>query len=384
MTDPAEHDSTAYHFAADAAALHAALGHLVARAAEELGAPALPARLPLTWTPGGTADELVEQLVHGLRTAAGAAAPVAPGRVWCYLCATAQCEHAIPTEPGQVFAGYANNGRPQWQEWFSHLHQLDDERVDLLFAEPPQLLTRIVGRRALIADQTLAYGRNSMTYRILGQLVAGYLPVGPRRCALTVQLVETPDRALHVQLLLDEVLRAALADAPAEGRSLLYRCSDALSKLRRAVEAQRGPWLACRSPAERKEVLGRLFGLLRRLAGSIEQKGRQAQRRTPHAQQRQEEFRRPVHKAIDDLAAATPEDFYRDTVRDSLIVIGKAGRCHVFTTDGRHLTSLLLPGDQLERRKRTLRYLPVPPDQLPALRPTLLLAPTRQPPAPPR
>lgn len=380
MPDHDEHESGTYHFAAEATALHQALGRLVARAAEELGLPGgqpLPAQVTLHWTPGGTAEEWVEQLVQGLRTAAGTVAPLAPGRVWCYHCGSSQCEHGQPAEPGQVFAGYANNGRPQWQEWFSHLHQLDDERVDLLFAEPPQLLTRIVGRRSLIAEQTLAFGRNSMTYRILGQLVAGYLPVGPRRCALTVQLVETPDRVLHVQTLMADALREALADAPAAGRSLLYRCSDALAKLRRAVEAQRGAWLACRSPAERREVQSRLFGLLRRLAGSIEQKGRQVQRRTPHAQHRQEEFRRPVHKAIDDVAAATPDDFYRDTVRDSLIVVGKAGRCHVFTPDGRHLTSLLLPGDQLERRKRTLRYQPVPPEQLPALRPVLLPPPGR-------
>jgi hypothetical protein len=184
-------------------------------------------------------------------------------------------------------------------------------------------------------------------------------------------VVETADRTLHLQTLMADPLRSALADAPAHRGSLLYRLSDALAKTRRSVEAHRTAWRACQNPPQRKAEMIRLFAMLRQLAASCEQKGRQAHRRTPHAQQRQAE-RRPVHKAADDVAMATAADFFMDTVRHSLIVVGRSGRCHVFSEDGRHITTLTLAGDKFERRTRTRRYVPLSLDQYAAFRPQIL------------
>jgi hypothetical protein len=106
------------------------------------------------------------------------------------------------------------------------------------------------------------------------------------------------------------------------------------------------------------EVREKVFSILRHLAHSIERKGRQRVRRTAHAELRGNQ-NRPIHAAREDLAQATNGDFYRDRFRGSVIVTGKSGRAHAFNDEGRHITSFVLQGNELDRRLQRRRYQPL-------------------------
>lgn len=311
--------------------------------------------LSLSWHSEMSARELATELAEQARLASDRVSPERAGHVYCFGCGSAACGHARPVAEGEVFAGYTNQGVPVWQEFANNLQALGDRRVGQLFGDKPPLLTRVVGRKALIAEQMVAFGRNSMTYRIVGQMVAGYLRLGPRRFALTVQAYETPERHLRSQFVLAPELQEALAEAPPRNESHFHRVQRALQDFRRHVESLDLSWRSSPTKPERKALEDKLFAAFRELGAGLERKGRQQQRRTVHAQQRAEQ-QRPVHKAWDDLGAADDEALFRDNKTQSHIVLGRRGRLHVFNDDGRHVTSLVIGHEQLERRIQRGRY----------------------------
>lgn len=346
---------------------HDALRRLQRAALTDCGYPAdrePPPDLAVTWDAASDPDELARHMHDHAREATAAADACRPGYVYCYNCNSAACDHAAQPKPGTVFAGYANNGRPVWQELPNYLLALEDDRLDQLYDDRPPVLARVVGRKSLIADQLEAFGRNSMSYRIIGQLVAGYLDCDGLRCALTVQLVETKDRHVHPNVIAPIVLTEAMT----EGR--FPRLHDSLGRFRHTVEGVDQMWKRSPRREERQMLRKKLFSGLRRLANNVERHSRQAKRRTGHAQQRARE-QRPVAKARDDLAAAGTEDFFRDTATDAIAVLGKKGRLHVFSEEGRHITSMILPGDQVASRQRRKRYIPLAPDAIATFRKTL-------------
>jgi len=343
---------------AKARAADAALRELKAAALEECavhGAEAAGCPFVVEWQSDGDAEELAED---ALRTAAEYASQhqaFRVGHVYCYACQSSDCEHGQPPSEGEVFIGYGSTGAPQWQEYFQALLGLEDPRTDLLFKERPEILARLVGRRRLTHDQLVSFGKNSLTYRVWGQVVAGYLYLRGLRAALTIQLVETRDRKLHLQVITVDDIRAALADAPPERRSAFHRVHDALSEARSQTHSLSTVWHASRRKELAKEVDRKAFAMLRHLAHSIERKGRQQQRRTVHAEVRGEQ-QRPVHKASDDLRRAKDEDLYRDVVRNSVIVRGRNRRLHVFSHEGKHITSMVADNSEVEKRQRRKRY----------------------------
>lgn len=315
--------------------------------------------LPLQWHIGMRPEELHEQLRANAQQIASDSAAVIPGRVYCYHCRRADCEHSIQADVGQVFAGYGDTGRPKWEELFNFLTNAGDDRIDLLFEKPPRLLAKVIGRKRLIAEQLVAFGRGHMTYYIIGQVVAGYLRIGQARTALTVQIVEDRNHRLFTQVISPSVVVEALADAPEQTGSTFFRVFDALREIDRQVTAIATEWLSAGGRQERLEVKEKIFGYLRHLAHSIERKGRQSRRRTSHAELRSRQ-QRPVHKAFDDVQAARPEDFFRDSRTDSIVIAGKNGRSHVYNEQGRHITSLCLLRDEFQRRLNRRRYVPLP------------------------
>ncbi len=313
----------------------------------------------LSWHPGMQPADLAGQAISQARIAASDKLVFKPGHVYCYSCKSASCEHSQPDEFGEVFAGYRNNGQPSWQEFFNCMLAWGDDRVDQVFADRPKLLARMVGRRRLITDQFVACGRNSMTYRIIGQVIAGYFTVRGKRCAITVQVVENCERNLHVQILAPDIVREALADTPEDKRSAFYRIYDALRELRHQICETNASWRQAKGGLERQKQMERIFTQLRHVMHSIERKGRQSQRRTKHAQIRSEQ-ERPIHKAFDDLAAASAADLYLDRARQSIIVVGRKARAHVFSKEGKHITSLTMPADKLDLRIKRKRYAHLP------------------------
>lgn len=349
---------------------HAALNALLATAAADVGLAdfaKLPADTTMRWNLSGGAEELAESAHRIAADLAAEDCEVRSGHVYCYHCGGAACEHAAPREPGQVFAGYQESGRPEWREFFLYLVDTDDERVDQLFLDAPPALARVVGRKSLIARQLVTFGRGSLTYHIVGQVVGGYIRVNRRQHAFSLQAVETRQRTLRCQLIASDELRDALASPPGKRHRFLNRIYDALQAARRQLQGLNPGWKNAATKAERIANRERVFAILRHLAQSIERQGRQAQRRTGHAQDRAVD-RRPVHMAIADLTAASPGDFYHDTVRQSIVVTGKSGRAHVFNADGRHITSLVIPRDKLERLCARKRYVALAAAELSAFR----------------
>lgn len=343
--------------------------------AESLGHPAIPPAAPdfvLAWHAGMAPEALAQAALEAAAEAVSATAAFRPGQAYCYRCRTATCAHAVPAAPGAVFAGYTSLGQPQWEEFLSFLLAAGERRTDLLYHERPEVLARLVSREQIVADQLVSFGRNSFTYHVWGEVVAGYFRLADSKAALTVQVVETATHALHLQLLAPPALRECLADTPPGQRSPLHRAFDALQEARRRIDALAPVWVRCRrhGPEARERLRRQALDVLRQFARSLERQGRQEHRRTQHAEARTADAR-PVHTAPDDLADATPADFYRDTLRGSVIVRGRSGRCHVFSDAGRHITTLTIGRDELDSRLRRRRYLPLPAAERAAFRKTL-------------
>ncbi|MBN2451023.1 MAG: hypothetical protein JXR77_11575 [Lentisphaeria bacterium] len=331
-------------------------------------------RSSLAWTLDSSPDALAEAAVHAVSEGISDVSLFRSGRAYCYACGNAVCEHAAPPSCGAVFSGYESTGRPAWEEFFSYLLGMGDPRTDQLFSTPPQLLARVIGRNRLVAAQLASFGRNAFTYRIWGQVVAGYLHVRDQRCALTAQLVEDSQHRLHLQLIADDRLREALADAPEGTPSAFLRVFDAVAEARRQTASLSNSLVQGASSSQaRQGVREKAFGILRHLAQSVERKGRQHMRRTGHAEIRAAQ-RRPVHKAYDDVAAAAGKDVFQDRFRQSIIVVGRTGRVHVFTENGRHITSLTLGREELERRVARERYVPLPQEHFDGFRAGVLAA----------
>jgi len=238
----------------------------------------------LTWRPAMTARELAEEAMTMAAEFTARGNAFRHGTVYCYACGSADCEHAQPPTAGTVFAGYESTGRPRWEEFFNVLLGLEDPRTDRLFHEPPDTLARVIGRRRLTAEQLVSFGRNSLTFRIWGQVIAGYFHIDDFRGALSAQVIETRDHQLRFQVIAPVEVLEALASARPDRASSLHRVHDALNGAREEVYSLSSLWQAKPDRKRQNEVRDRAFALLRHLAHSIERKGRQRRRRTAHAE----------------------------------------------------------------------------------------------------
>lgn len=317
----------------------------------------------LTFSPGSLREQVLAQVED--RTARVGA--FVPGHVYCYRCHSSQCEHSQPPEPGTVFEGYGTTGVPQWKELGQVLLDLREERVHQIYARPPAVVARVMTGKSLKADQLPSFGRASKTYSLLGQVVAGYflLPEEERmsadRCAMTFQFVETRRArsapALHVNLVATLPDGADLAGLFATGwASWVDRAYRVAARTVLRMQQQ----LAERDGAGQPStgaILGRIPRVMSQLAASLDRGYRQAERRTPHVEQRRRV--RPVQNAVEDTKAARPEQILHDEKTGRIVVCGGHGRFHVFTPDGKHLTTFQGGPDTVAFRLRTERWRPM-------------------------
>jgi hypothetical protein len=301
------------------------------------------------------------------------------GAVYCFKCGATTCAHAVPPSPLSVFAGFDPMGLPEWRDFAQTLIERKDERVGQLFERMPRLVAAFHAGRDLRERQLAAFGRATTTYSILGQIAAGYFLAGPAadpasRFALTFQAVETRGAGGGREV------RLNMLGGPAGGGERLegWLASDSGIGVARAREVARRAIMQVERMAEDSggasdaallhRAFSRVPAILRRLAESIERGGRQGGRRTRHVEQRRVEDRRPVHKAMDDLAAARADAFFRDEKEETFVVCGPQGRAHVFNTAGRHVTSFVLAPDGAAFRVRTSRWTPADAAEIEALR----------------
>lgn len=327
-----------------------------------------------------TGPGVLEVVEGALREAAARESTFQPSRMYCHRCETPSCAHAVPSRPTEVFAGVGPTGMPEWADLGQVLLACRHGDVDALYERPPRLLTLVEAGRDLKARQLAAFGRRSKSYDVLQQVVAGYYrlrrPGAARgeeeRVALSCQAVEHRGPAGEVRLDLNVLGRApGGADAVPLllenlGERLAAPLRNARDGLHELQEQLKDPGLA-RDRKGRSRVLGRVPAIMRKLARDLTSGARRRERRTGHAEHRRRQSR-PVQSAVRESLKSTPERTYVDEREGTLVVRGRRNRVHVFTRDGRLVTSLTMEDAAVERRVRQERWRPASREEVAGLR----------------
>jgi hypothetical protein len=320
----------------------------------------------------GGAD-LLRAIEAEVDRAAAVTAEYQAGRVYCFQCRDARCPHGVPQTPTQTFVGYTALGRPEWREFLEVCLERRPPRLDELYADPPAVLALVLAREELTGDLLPGFGRGSASYTILGQVVAGLVPQGRERVALTLQVVETrpgPER-LRLNVLGVSPTDIAAAAADSAPRSPAERLRRTLEEARRrlaALERRAGVAEARREPWDMGQALE---PFLARLRSDLERIWRPETHRTRHARERHAEAERPTGSALADARRAGDDRLLVDADQDTIVVLGPRGRTHVFSKRGRHVTSIHLEPGELARKIQKRRWRLLPPDQAAAFREAL-------------
>jgi hypothetical protein len=292
-----------------------------------------------------------------------------PGRVYCYRCESSRCGHSTSPAPERVFGGYGPTGQPRWPELGQLLMELKHPGVEGLYRRPGRCLAAaFMPAEALKHRQLGIFGKESKTYDILGQTVFGYLTLAPAtggdpqgdRAAFTLQAVEVRDRSRRPRVVLNVIGRLSdgseAMEAFADSHHL--RVLDVIVSARRLV-GRLGTLSRARAPRAPGRgddgLVSSAEAVLRKSARSLERLGRQSERRTRHAEKRHAE-KRPTSKALEDAAAVPDANLFTDEREGTVVVLGPRNRVHVFSLEGRHITSVTLKKDEVESRKRRKRW----------------------------
>lgn len=122
------------------------------------------------------------------------------------------------------------------------------------------------------------------------------------------------------------------------------------------------------APADPEEMV---LGALRDLVRKLSHDARNRDRKTDHARERSAESQRPTQFAFDEARSARDHHLYIDTEEKTVVVIGKKGRVHVFSMDGRHVTSVIIPPPQVRTRVSQGRWRKAEPAERGTFRDTI-------------
>jgi len=298
------------------------------------------------------------------------------GHVYCFQCGRAACDHAAPGAPDEVFAGYTPTGKPRWRGFANVCLELGEERVDRLYAEPPDALALVMDGARLGDGLLEGFGRDSAAYRVVAQVIAGLFPgdfdmervAAPGRRALTVQVVES--RA-GLRLNVVGLGRDELAEVAARHAGAAEALRRVLLATEQRVGALSGQLAAARSRGAAADTAVLVGPLMARLRGDVARALRPPRHRTRHARERHADGERPIASALRDAHRAADHELLRDARRKTVIVLGPRGRAHVFTDDGRHVTSLQLRGGEADKKLERGRWRPLPAEVSAAFRANL-------------
>ena len=336
------------------------------------------------WRLAGS-PSLENQIRGAVREMASQAEAFQPGRVYCYRCDSAHCPHGIPPRPTAVFGGYTSTGLPLWPELSQVLLDIRHPKVDLLFEPSQQGLAVVYMNPEMLKQQQLnVFGKQSKTYDILGQVVFGFLRMRSceadireteregfsrteregfsrtERVAFTVQAVESRRIDGSPRLELNVLGRLANGSYAMDAVNGPYqiRISAIIAAARRRIDS-----LNPSSPGPGKGRPARLSAdtaqqvtdSLRKLSRTLEKLGRQRGRRTVHAEGHRI-TERPITNALKDTHEAPDNLILWDEHRHTIVVIGPRNRVHVFSPQGRHITSILLESEAIKSRMRRKRW----------------------------
>ena len=310
-------------------------------------------------------EELERKLKRAMERELAARRRIPKSRIFDYQTDSFDGDASSQPEPSMVFSGYGSTGHPRWEEFFQYLLSRGDERVDDVLSHRKRVAV-LEDRRAILGDVMEAFGRSRRDYSPWWQVNAGYFTIKGQRFTLTYQVLELPGPQLRSQLIADERLFDGMQESDGrrgqfQGLASLLRRTDRKVVLL-SEELQKDP-----GKSNRKKLQNEVRKSLMHLVHAIERKDRQSSRRTEHARERQSQ-NRPVHVFVGDLKKAAAEHFFRDVRKNSLVVLGKERRVHVFSNEGRHITSLRLAKKEIDNRIRRERSDCVKSSEVEALR----------------
>lgn len=358
----------------------AGIDRLVTRLSKELGVVVannghdeppevvLPLRLPLSARGPAKprAAALLGELQRRIKAAAEGADAFREGRVYCFYTSSPDSPYSTPPHPVDVFAGYGATGKPEWVSFPNLCLERKEPRVDRLYGEAPEVLALTQGPGELDEGLLPGFGRGSLAYRLLGQVVLGLVPrdLDPRssaeRVALSLQIVETSQPGLRHRLRLNVVGLDTQAIAQAAAEQPATSAAEAFRKLLRATRSRvdalgRRAALAHRR-GEALELDPHVKALLSRLRTDVLRVLKSRDYRTRHAEHRHRSRERPTSLAVTDALGAGDGRLLRDEHKDTIIVLGPRHRVHVFSSAGRHVTSLELMPTEVDRRIELKRW----------------------------
>jgi len=315
-----------------------------------------------------TADPPVEQQIRtAVQDMASHAEVYRSGRVYCYRCESTECPHSVAPWPTSVFGGYSSTGLPQWPDLGKVLLDLHHPDVDLLYQPYRRhVVAAYVDPETLKHRQLNVFGRQSKTYDILGQVVFGFLYLtppgrdskGPERVAFTLQAVESrhldgsPRLELNVLGQFPDGSSALDALTDSYQLRILHIVADARRRIGHMAPRDNRTDV---SASIRSHVPVSVVEILKGMVRSLERIGRQTERRTMHAEERRVD-KRPTTKACEDAVAASDDNILWDDRQNTVVVLGPRNRIHIFSPQGRHVTSLTLGTEAIRGRIKRGRW----------------------------
>lgn len=306
----------------------------------------------------GAAGHAVEQILQRLREVREHERALQPGAVFCYFNDSAEVAHCRPAEPRQVFEGYNSTGRPVFSDFVTMAIERKDQGIDQLLAGADAVLTHVTMGRVLRTQQLAEFGSQSPVYKILGQVDAGLFRVlgAEQKCAFSFQLLRGTTIEGRPRLRLHAVGNVDLMDLADPG------VLNILSRFQRQLDAES---LRLTGKEKGGEVDDEAFvlPLLKDLAAKLASRARNVARRTEHAVARSEEGQRPTPRAYPDAGEAHDGAILWDVEKGTIVVLGPKGRVHVFSPDARHVTSVMMQGSAVDRRRQQGRWRLAEPEE---------------------
>lgn len=307
--------------------------------------------------------------------------------VYCLQCSSPDCVHARPASAVDVFEGYQATGKPSWVDFTNFCINRGVEGFETLFVPRPGVVAVSLGARELTGELLETF--HDSGYMAVGAVLAGLIPVdfeparvGQATFALSlVAVARVQGGSLSIRLCQVGIDRNELDHAAG-----IQGHRGPAERMRRLLAAARGRLdavaLAVKHDAEAREsvdtaaMIKRLDGVvapvMNRLRSDLVAVFSGVEDRTRHGEHRSRSGERPTSAAFADAASATDERLFFDIAEKTVVVAGPRGRCHVFTRDARHITSLTLDPGELDQRLSRKRWRPLEPQAIAAFRQALV------------
>ena len=304
------------------------------------------------------AGTAVEQILQRVREVREHEQALRPGAVYSYFADSSHAEGCRPTEPRLVFDGYSSTGKPNFADFVTLAIERKDPDVERMLAGEEIVLTHVTMGRVLRTQQLAEFGNQSPVFKILGQVNAGLFRTlsDAGRCAFSFQLLRGTTLEGRARLRLHAVGAVDPMDlADPALMQILSRCQRKLD-----TEALRLEGKLKGGEVDEEEFV---LPLLQDLAKQLQSRTRNAGRRTQHGLERSEQGQRPTSRAYPDAGEANDASILWDIDQSTVVVIGPKGRVHVFTPDGRHVTSVAMQRAAIDRRRQQGRWRLAEPEE---------------------